>query len=155
MQGLPFLNCRDNRAPLAQWRQRCPETLGQILSKAGERSLHFLTFSAFLNGAPDAHSFGASACHCNHFAYILHTTMDCLRSFCMVKSRGLAHLAALGLASMMLPCNVALRDCLNCRIGRPYRMQDRQLWGDKTCPMSWKADYHHSDYYHSDSVCSI
>ena len=104
MQGLPFLNCRDNRAPLAQWRQRCPETLGQILSKAGERSLHFLTFSAFLNGAPDAHSFGASACHCNHFAYILHTTMDCLRSFCMVKSRGLAHLAALGPVSLILRC---------------------------------------------------
>ncbi len=85
--------------------------------------------------------------------------IDCLKSFCLVESidlaRGLAHLAALGLASMMLPCNVALRDCLNCRIGRPYRMQDRQLWGDKTCPMSWKADYHHSDYYHSDSVCSI
>ena len=29
-------------------------------------------------------------------------TIDCLRSFCLVKSRGFAHLAALGLVSMML-----------------------------------------------------
>ena len=29
-------------------------------------------------------------------------TIDCLRSFCLVKSSGLAHLAALGLVSMML-----------------------------------------------------
>ena len=28
--------------------------------------------------------------------------IECLRSFCLVKSRGLAHLAALGLVSMML-----------------------------------------------------
>ncbi len=30
--------------------------------------------------------------------------IDCVRSFCLVKSRGLAHLAALGLVSMMLHC---------------------------------------------------
>ncbi len=30
--------------------------------------------------------------------------IDCLRSFCLVESRGLAHLAALGLVSMMLRC---------------------------------------------------
>ena len=29
-------------------------------------------------------------------------TIDCLRSFCLVKSRGFAHLAAIGLVSMML-----------------------------------------------------
>ena len=29
--------------------------------------------------------------------------IKCLRSFCLVESRGLAHLAALGLVSMMLP----------------------------------------------------
>ncbi len=29
-------------------------------------------------------------------------TINCLRSFCSVKSRGFAHLAALGLVSMML-----------------------------------------------------
>ena len=29
-------------------------------------------------------------------------TIDSLRSFCLVKSRGFAHLAALGLVSMML-----------------------------------------------------
>ncbi len=29
-------------------------------------------------------------------------TIDCLRSFCLVKSRGFARLAALGLVSMML-----------------------------------------------------
>jgi len=29
-------------------------------------------------------------------------TIDCLRSFCLVKSRGFTHLAALGLFSMML-----------------------------------------------------
>ena len=29
-------------------------------------------------------------------------TIDCLRSFCLVKSRGFAHLAPLGLISMML-----------------------------------------------------
>ncbi len=28
--------------------------------------------------------------------------IDCLRSFCLVKSKGFAHLAALGLVSMML-----------------------------------------------------
>ena len=28
-------------------------------------------------------------------------TIDCLRSFCLVKSRGFAHLTALGLVSMM------------------------------------------------------
>ena len=31
-------------------------------------------------------------------------TIDCPRSFCLVKSRGFAHLAALGLVSMMLRC---------------------------------------------------
>ncbi len=30
--------------------------------------------------------------------------IDCLRSFCLVESGGLAHLAALGLVSMMLLC---------------------------------------------------
>jgi len=31
--------------------------------------------------------------------------------------------------------DVALRDCQNCRISRPYRdAQDRLLWRDKTCP---------------------
>jgi hypothetical protein len=30
---------------------------------------------------------------------------------------------------------VALRDCQNCRISRPYRdAQDWLLWRDKTCP---------------------
>ena len=29
-------------------------------------------------------------------------TIDCLRSFCLVKSKGFPHLAALGLLSMML-----------------------------------------------------
>ncbi len=31
-------------------------------------------------------------------------TIDCLRSVCLVKSRGFAHLAALGLVSMKLHC---------------------------------------------------
>ena len=41
--------------------------------------------------------------------------------------------------------DVALRDCQNCRISRPYRdaqvsrpyreAQDRLLWRDKTCPV--------------------
>jgi len=30
--------------------------------------------------------------------------------------------------------DVALRDCQNCRISRPYDAQDRLLWRDKTCP---------------------
>ena len=31
--------------------------------------------------------------------------------------------------------DVALRDCLNCRINRLYRdAQNRLLWIDKTCP---------------------
>ncbi len=30
--------------------------------------------------------------------------IECLRSFCLVKLRGLAHLAALGLVPMMLRC---------------------------------------------------
>ena len=31
--------------------------------------------------------------------------------------------------------DVALCDCQDCQIGRPYRdAQDRQLWRDKTCP---------------------
>ncbi len=36
------------------------------------------------------------------FVIINSETIDCLRSFCLVKSRGFAHLAALGLVSMML-----------------------------------------------------
>ena len=43
----------------------------------------------------------------------------------MVEARGLAHLAALGLVSMMLRC-VIVRAV---EFGRPYRdAQDRQLW---------------------------
>ena len=30
--------------------------------------------------------------------------VDCLRSFCLVKSKGFVHLAALGLVSMILLC---------------------------------------------------
>ena len=33
-------------------------------------------------------------------------TIDCLRSFCLVKSKGFAHLVALGLVSMMLRCMI-------------------------------------------------
>ncbi len=33
--------------------------------------------------------------------------IDCLRSYCLVKSRGSAHLVALGLVSMMLFCMIA------------------------------------------------
>ena len=32
--------------------------------------------------------------------------VDCLRSFCVVKSRGFAHLVALRLVSMMLRCMI-------------------------------------------------
>ena len=32
--------------------------------------------------------------------------IDCLRSYCLVKSRGFAHLVALGLVSMMLRCMI-------------------------------------------------
>ena len=32
--------------------------------------------------------------------------IDCLRSFCLVESRGLAHLAARGLVSMMFRCMI-------------------------------------------------
>ena len=60
-------------------------------------------------------------------------TIDCLRSFCLVKSRGFAHLAAQDLVSMML--HYIVRDCQNCRSSRPYRdAQDRLLWRDKACP---------------------
>ncbi len=56
--------------------------------------------------------------------------IDCLRSFCLVKSRGFAHLAALGLFN-----DVSLRDVQNCHTSMPYRdAQDRLLWRDKTCP---------------------
>ncbi len=52
-------------------------------------------------------------------------TIDCLRSFSLVKSRGFAHLAALGLVSMMLHCvivkTVELVDLIEMR-------------RDKTCP---------------------
>jgi hypothetical protein len=55
--------------------------------------------------------------------------IDCLRSFCLVKSRGFAHLAALGLVSI---------DCQNCRTSGPYRdAQDRLLWRDKHVPSSF------------------
>ena len=33
--------------------------------------------------------------------------IDCLRSYCLVKLRGSAHLVALGLVSMMLLCMIA------------------------------------------------
>ena len=35
-----------------------------------------------------------------------HTTIDCLRSFCLVKSKGFAHLVALVLGSTMLRCMI-------------------------------------------------
>ena len=56
-------------------------------------------------------------------------TIDCLKSFCSVKSRGFADLVALGLVSMLLHCMIVKR------VGRPFRdAQDRLLWRDKTCP---------------------
>ena len=33
--------------------------------------------------------------------------IDCLRSYCLVKLRGFAHLVALGLVSMLLLCKIA------------------------------------------------
>ena len=33
--------------------------------------------------------------------------IDCLRSYCLVKLRGFAHLVALGLISMLLLCKIA------------------------------------------------
>ena len=41
--------------------------------------------------------------------------IDCLRSYCLVKLRGSAHLVALGLVSMMLLCMIA----------KPVRTVDR------------------------------
>ena len=36
---------------------------------------------------------------------------------------------------LMMPQSLALPDCQNCRIGRPYRdAQERLLWRDKTYP---------------------
>ena len=37
---------------------------------------------------------------------VIHSACVCPRSFCLVKSRGFAHLAALGLVSMMLRCMI-------------------------------------------------
>ncbi len=55
--------------------------------------------------------------------------IDCLRSFCLVKSTTFVYLAALDSAY------IALCDCQHCCISRPYRdAQDRLLWRDKTCP---------------------
>ena len=57
--------------------------------------------------------------------------IDCLRSFCLVKLRGFAHLVAPRSGFN----DVALHDCQSRRIGRPYRdAQDRLLWKDKMCP---------------------
>jgi len=49
--------------------------------------------------------------------------IDCLRSLCLVKSRGFVHLVALGPVSS----DVALRDCQHCRISRPYRDAQNRL----------------------------
>ncbi len=56
------------------------------------------------------------------------------KSFCLLKSRGFAHLAALGLVSMMLHCaNVKSVKLVGLKAA--YRdAQDKLLWGDKTCP---------------------
>ena len=69
-------------------------------------------------------------------------TIDCLRSFLFGEVKGLR---PPGRPRSSFN-DVALRDCPNCRISRPYRdAQDRLLWRDKTCPartcliMSWKA----------------
>ncbi len=56
--------------------------------------------------------------------------IDCLRSYCLVKFRGSAHLVALGLVSMMLLCMIVKPVGLVDRIDA----QDRLLWKDKTCP---------------------
>ncbi len=60
-----------------------------------------------------------------------HPAIDCLRSFCLMKSRGFAYLAALGLASMML--NYVIVNTVV--FSRSLRdAQDRLLWRDTTCP---------------------
>ena len=59
-----------------------------------------------------------------------HVMLDCLRSYCLVKLRGFAHLVAPGLLSMMLLCMIVKL------VGLVDRKdaQDRLLWKDKTCP---------------------
>ena len=55
--------------------------------------------------------------------------IDCLRSYCLVKLKGSAHLVALGLVSMMLLCMIVKPVGLVDRI----EMRKTDCFG-KTCP---------------------
>ncbi len=57
--------------------------------------------------------------------------IDCLRSFCLVKSKVAAHQVALGPISMMLRCVTVKTVASIDLVGMP---QNRLLWRDKTCP---------------------
>ena len=58
--------------------------------------------------------------------------IDCLRSISLVKSRGLTHLVAVGLVSMMLDYVTAKTVISVGPMGRDA--QNKLLWRDKTCP---------------------
>jgi len=61
------------------------------------------------------------------FGYLM---IGYLRRLCLVKSRGFAHLAALGLVSMMLRCVIV--KTVELVKYRPWDTQDRLLWRDMT-----------------------
>ena len=53
--------------------------------------------------------------------------IECLRSFCLVESKGLAHLAALGLDSMMLRCMIVKI----VKLVDPIEMRKTDIFGEK------------------------
>ena len=68
----------------------------------------------------------------------LAVTGDAGKVSCASRQTEYAELPIIACAAVqgMSACTtVALHDCQDCRIGRPYRdAQDRLLWKDKTCP---------------------
>ena len=52
--------------------------------------------------------------------------IECLRSFCLVESGGLAHLAALGLVSMMLRCIIVK----TVKLADPIEMRKTDSYGE-------------------------
>ena len=64
---------------------------------------------------------------------------------CLVKSKGFAHLAALGLVAMMLRDVMVKASYQYCCVSRPYRdAQDRLLWRESSSDLSCTYQAHHA-----------
>ena len=105
--------------------------------------MHLTTFSEFCL------DYVVSLC----YKHVLQQLLCAFKAFLAFSGRAIQSEVKCGLSRNQahLFNDIALRDCQNCQIGRPYRdAQDRQLWRDCTYLMSWKAYY--SDYLSGLSV---